>query len=46
MFTKGGEANCGALWPVGMCGIQAGVAALILDSDRLDGELTVGHGGT
>lgn len=46
MFTIGSEANRGALWPVGMSGVQAGVAALILDSDRLDGELTVGQGGT
>lgn len=46
MVTIGGEANGRALRPVRMCVVQAGVAALVLDSDRLDGELAVGHGGT
>lgn len=45
MFTIGGEANRGALLPFRMCGVQAGVAALVLDGDRLDGELAVGQGG-
>lgn len=45
-ITIDGEANRGALRPVGICVVQAGVAALILDSDRLDVELTVGQGGT
>lgn len=46
MFTIGGEANRGALGPVGVCGVQTGVAALVLDGDGLDGELTDGQGGT
>lgn len=45
IFTIGGKANCGALLPFNMRGVQAGVAALIRDGDRLDGELTVGQGG-
>ncbi len=45
MFTIGGEANRGALLAFSMCGVQAGVAALVLDRDRLDGELTDGQGG-
>lgn len=46
MFTVGGEANCGALGPIGVCAVQAGVAALVLDSHGLDGDLTVREGGT
>lgn len=40
LFTISGEANRGALRPVMVCGVQTGVAALVLDGDRLDGELT------
>lgn len=43
MFTIGGEADRGALLPLGMSTVQAGVAALVLDVDRLDGELTDGE---
>lgn len=42
--TIGGETNRGALRPIGMGFIHAGVAALILDGNGLDGELTVGQG--
>lgn len=44
-FTISGEANRGALLPFSMHGVLAGVAALVLDGDRLDGELTVRQGG-
>lgn len=45
MFTIGGEANHGALQPIGLCVVHAGVAALILDGDGLDGELAFRQGG-
>lgn len=45
MFTIGGEADRGALLPLGMSTVQTGVAALVLDGDRLDGELTDGQRG-
>lgn len=41
MITVSGEADGGALWPISVCAIHTGVAALILDGDRLDGEPTV-----
>lgn len=44
IITIGGEANGGALRSIRVCVVQAGVAALVLDSDRLDGELAVGEG--
>lgn len=43
MFTIGSEADRGALLPFRMCAVQASVAALVLDGNRLDGELTVGQ---
>lgn len=45
VYTIGGEANCGTLWFVRVRVVQAGVAALVLDGDGLDGELAVGQGG-
>lgn len=44
--TIGGEADCGALGPIRMCVVHAGVAAFILGSNGLDGELAVRQGGT
>lgn len=41
MITVGGEADGGALWPIRICAEHTGVAALILDGHRLDGELAV-----
>lgn len=41
MITVSGEADGGALWPISICAVHTSVAALILDGDRLDGELTV-----
>lgn len=41
MFTISGEADRGALWSVRIRAVHTSVAALILDGDRLDGELTV-----
>lgn len=45
MFTIGCQAHGGALVPLRMCGVQAGVAAFVLDGNGLDGELAVGQGG-
>lgn len=45
MITVSGEADGGALWPISICAVHTSVAALILDGDRLDGELTVSQRG-
>lgn len=41
IFTKSGEADGGAFWPIRICVVDTSVAAFILDGDRLDGELAV-----